>query len=171
MSKSGCGLVQVFPQLSILGANVGAGLEFTVCILLGSFMSSEHDYLVCICTTEGSNKGQQRGFLKATLWRLVLPGSTDEMTRQCDRRELGTEALGGESGNQVPAAFIPPTTCAPEQSTVRPSFTLKWQNWVRHALRFLLAWTLYFSSLWNALWIFMNSEKTLMQIPSIACCL
>lgn len=84
-------MVQVFPQLSILGANVGAGLEFTVCILLGSFMSSEHDYLVCICTTEGSNKGQQRGFLKATLWRLVLPGSTDEMTRQCDRRELGTE--------------------------------------------------------------------------------
>lgn len=42
------------------------GLTSMVCIPLGPFMSLENDCLACICSTKGSNKGPQQGFLKDT---------------------------------------------------------------------------------------------------------
>lgn len=79
-------------------------------------MSPEQDYLVCICNTEGSNTGQQRGFLKDTLRRSVSPENTQEVSGQCGRREMGKEPKAEGQGTKFRLS-IPLTTCAPERST------------------------------------------------------
>lgn len=86
------------PSCLHVGLMSEPGLESTVCIPLGPFMSSEHDDLVCICSTEGSNKGQQR-LSKGYLMEVSFPREHYVMTRQCDRRDMGKEPLRGESGH------------------------------------------------------------------------
>lgn len=76
-----------------MGLMLELWLEPTVCILLGSFMSSEQGDLVRICNAEGSNKGQQRGFLKDP----VAPEDTYEMTGNGMRERQG-QALGESQG-------------------------------------------------------------------------
>lgn len=137
------------------------GLESTVCNLLGPFMSSEQDYLVCICNTEGSNKGSREAdFLEISFTRKHL--RNDPTVWQAGEME---RPRGGESGHQALASSIPPTySCVPGPSTepLCLSIPLKWWTQIRYTStsRFLLAWKFYcFSSLWNP---FVNSEKILM---------
>lgn len=132
------GWSRYFPQWPTPGWGGGGrggmselGLESTVCILLGSFMSSEQHYLVCICNTEGPQEELQRGFLKDTTWRLVSPESTYEMTEQCDRREIGRGPLGGESGHHARSGIIYTTyhlCCRSKHWTAPPQGHLKMMN-------------------------------------------
>lgn len=106
------------PSCLHMGPRLEPGLESTVCILLGPFMSSECDYLVCICNTEGSNKGQQRGFLRGTSWKFY---QTAPMSDQADWPGEGwlNETLGRES--RAPSSGIVHTICAPEQGALNHS--------------------------------------------------
>lgn len=152
------------PSCLHVGLRLEPGLESTVCILLGPFMSSEHDDLVCLCNTEGSNKGQQRGFLRGTLWRLVSPESTYEWAGWPTGGRWGKKPWAESQGTKFwrhPDHLLP----VPQKKALNhwaqaspQNDETKLHSEIPSSLKILL----FQLFLKPPLWIFKNSEKKLM---------
>lgn len=100
----------------------------------------------------GSSKGQQRGFLKDTLWRFLSPQSTLEMSGQHDRRGLGREAHAERIKAPSSGPLYNPLPVLHNKASNRSAWVSPGSDKTRLDMlsdSLLPAWKFYFSSSWN----------------------